>query len=94
MDHRKNIKVKFSKLGREKSWGYAHYEDYSVEVDIRARGKKLLEILTHESTHLILPEADEDEVERISIAITNMLWSQGYRRVDNSNTVPMQDGKK
>jgi len=91
---RRRIKVKYSKLGRDGVWGYAHYEDNSIELDVRATGKKHMELLHHEAIHLLLPRAGESEVERISIALTDLLWSQNYRRVDNENKIPLQDGKK
>ena len=88
------IKVKYSKLGRDGVWGYAHGDDNSIELDTRLKGKKHLEILLHESLHILHPQMTEDEVEIKSIALTGVLWKEGYRRVDNSNTIPMQDGKK
>ena len=94
MQKRKHIKVKYSKLGRGQKWGYAYPELFMIEIDVRAKGKKLLEILLHESTHITLPKASESQVERISIALTNMLWKQGYRKIDNDNSEPLQDGKK
>lgn len=94
MEKRKHIKVKYSKLGRDGVWGYAHPHEHTIEVDSRLKGKKLLEILLHESTHITLPKASESQVERISIALTNMLWKQGYRKIDNDNSEPLQDGKR
>lgn len=89
---RKKIKVRYSKLGRDRVWGLAHYVDNSVELDVRLKGKKHLEILTHESLHLLLPEASEEEIERISISLINVLWKEGYRRVDDADGFLMQDG--
>jgi len=88
------IKVVYSKLGRDGVWGYAHGDNNSIELDTRLKGKKHLEILVHESLHIIHPEMTENEVEIKSITLTNLLWKEGYRRVDNSNSIPMQDGKK
>ena len=94
MGIRKRIKVKYSKLGREQSWGFAHYGENMIEIDERLKGKKHLEIIIHETTHLLLPTANEIEIERISINLTNILWKDGYRKFDNSTDLPMQDGKK
>lgn len=91
---RKRIKIKYTKLGREQSWGMAHYDTNTVELDERLKGKKHLEILLHETLHLLLPEAGEEEIVRISVNLTNILWSQDYRRFDNSTDLPMQDGRK
>lgn len=91
---RKSIKVRYLKLGRNRAWGMANYEDNSVELDERLKGKKHLEILTHEVIHLLIPEASEEETERISIGLINILWKEGYRRIDNSDDELLQDGKK
>ena len=88
------IKVVYSKLGRESVWGYAHYADNTIELDERLKGKKHMEIMMHEALHLLDKNASEKKVEDISIALTNLLWKAGYRRVDDSNTIPLQDGKK
>lgn len=90
----KNIRVKYLKLGRNKVWGYATPSTNVVELDERLKGKKHLEILTHEVIHLLLPGASEEETERISIGLTKVLWSQGYRRVDDSDHLPLQDGSR
>jgi hypothetical protein len=91
---RKAIKVIYRKLGRTKAYGWAHHEDNVIEIDSRLRGKKELEILLHESTHVLFPELDEDEVIEVSIAYTKLLWSLGFRKVDNSNHERLQDGTK
>lgn len=88
------MKVIYSKLSRKKAWGMAHYEDNTIELDERLKGKKHLEILTHEAFHLLFPEMEEEEVVQKSILLTNLLWKEGYRKVDNSNTLLLQNGKK
>lgn len=93
MPRRKNIKVKYCKLGRAQVWGLADVVSNCVELDERLRGKKHLEILTHEVVHLLLPMASEQETERISINLTTVLWKEGYRRIDNSADEPLQDGR-
>jgi hypothetical protein len=89
---RRKIKVVHQKLGRERAYGIA--EDDTVYIDQRLTGKKHLEILVHESLHVLWPEADEDEIVKKSVLLTNTLWNEHYRRVDNSNHTPLQDGKK
>lgn len=86
------VKIQYVKLGREKIWGHA--DEYPIKVDSRLKGKKLLEIIVHEATHHILPEATEEEVERISIKLTHTLWHEGYRKIDDENKIPLQDGSK
>jgi hypothetical protein len=92
MANRRKIKVVYQKLGRERAYGIA--DDDTVYVDPRLTGKKQLEIIVHESLHVLWPEADEEEIERKAIILTNTLWYEHYRRVDNSNKIPLQDGKK
>lgn len=86
-----NIKVKYSKLGRNKAWGFAHSEDNSIEIDVRAKGKKHFEILIHEALHLLFPELKESDVVKKSKSLTNVLWKENYRRIDNDTTQPLQD---
>jgi hypothetical protein len=87
-----NIKVEYRKLGREKLWGEAHSDDNIVVLDSRLKGKKHLEILTHETLHLLLPGANEEEIVRISTALIKILWKENYRRIDSDDNVPLQDG--
>lgn len=78
----------------KKVWGYADLATREIHIDKKANGKKHMEILIHEMTHLLLPEASEEDVVRISIYITNTLWQQKYRRIDDRNHEPLQDGTK
>jgi hypothetical protein len=87
------IKVIHKKLGREQAHGIAE-SDGIVYIDSRLKGKKHLEILLHEVGHLQNPDDTEEEVIEKSVTLCNILWQQGYRRVDNSNDVPLQDGSK
>ena len=84
------IKFKKVKLGRQNIWGLA--DEYPLQIDIRCRGKKELEIYIHESLHYLFPKMSEEEVERKAILLTNTLWHEGYRKTDNSNDQPLQDG--
>jgi hypothetical protein len=93
MPKRKRIKVVYNKLGRANAWGLADTDGHMVQLDERLRGKKHLEILVHEVVHILLPDASEEEVERISINLTTVLWKEGYRRIDNSSDEPLQDGR-
>ena len=86
------IKVIRKKLGKSRLWGEADYHDDSIILDPRLGGKKELEILIHEAIHILRKDVTEEETERISIELTHLLWEQDYRRVDNTNTIPLQDG--
>jgi hypothetical protein len=88
----KKIKVIYKKLGKEKVYGFANLGDNEIEIDVRLKGKKHLEIMLHECLHILYPEAEEDEIVRNSIILTNTIWWEHYRRVDNNNSTPLQDG--
>jgi hypothetical protein len=85
------IKVKYQKLGKQKVWGLADSEGI-IYIDSRLKGKKHLEILIHEALHILLPEAEEDEIVEKSIALTNLIWKQRYRRIEEDKKEPLQDG--
>ena len=85
------IKFERVKLGRQKIWGQV--DGYPLQIDLRLKGKKELEIYIHEALHYLWPQCDEDEIETKAITLTNTLWHEGYRKVDNSNIIPLQDGK-
>ena len=87
----KRIKVKYRKLGKHKAWGLASSEGF-IEIDASLKGKKHLEILLHECAHLLWPEDDEDEIVRKSIILTNTVWHEKYRRIEDQNHLPLQDG--
>lgn len=88
------IKVLYRKLGRERVNGLAHCGYNEIEVDHRLKGKKLLEIIIHESLHILYPDQGEEEVQKKAIILTNTLWAEHYRKIDNDTTQTMQDGSK
>ncbi|MFY7937713.1 MAG: hypothetical protein ACOVOQ_10055, partial [Flavobacterium sp.] len=63
-----------------------------VELDATLKGKKHLEILLHECLHLLYPDDSEEEIVQKSVSLTNTLWHEKYRRVDDKEDLPMQDG--
>jgi len=85
------IKIIYKKLGREQAHGIAE-SDGNVYIDARLKGKKHCEILIHEVLHLLNPKDDEKTIIRKSVTLTKILWNEGYRRVDDSNDEPLQDG--
>ena len=82
--------IKFVRVKLGKNWGEA--DNYPLRIDDSCHGKKELEIYIHESFHYLFPELSEGEVEKKSILLTNTLWHTGFRKVDNSNDIPLQDG--
>lgn len=88
----KRFKVVYKNL--KKAWGYADLDKKEVIMDRTLNGKKHMEILVHELAHLLWPDDTEEEIVRKSIYITNTLWQQKYRRIDDRNHTPLQDGSK
>lgn len=88
------MKIKVIHKKMKNNWGLADPINKTIEIDERAKGKKHLEILNHELTHILFPDMSEEDVERISIEYTNLLWKLMYRRVDNANHQLLQNGKK
>jgi len=87
-------KILYTKLGRAKRWGQYSFDTHLIELDYRLKGKKHCEILIHESLHSRFPELTEESITEAAIYLTNILWIDGYRKVDNSNDIPLQDGSK
>jgi hypothetical protein len=87
------IKIIYRKLGREQAHGIAE-SDGVVYIDSRLKGRKKMEILIHELLHLQNPLDDEETIINKSVTLCKILWKEGYRQVDNSNDVPLQDGSK
>ena len=85
------IKIIYKKLGREQAHGIAE-SDGIIYLDPRLKGKKHFEILIHEALHLLNPNDSELAIIKKSITLTKVLWKEGYRRVDDTNDEPLQDG--
>jgi hypothetical protein len=85
------IKIIYKKLGREQAHGIAE-SDGNIYLDTRLKGKKHLEICVHEVLHLLNPNDSELAIIKKSITLTKVLWKEGYRRVDDTNDEPLQDG--
>jgi hypothetical protein len=85
------IKIIYRKLGREKAHGLAS-KDGVIEIDERLKGKKHLEILIHELLHCQNPRSSEATIVKNSVMLTRILWKEGYRRVDQKEDEPLQDG--
>ena len=85
------IKIIYKKLGREQAHGIAE-SDGNIYLDPRLKGKKHLEIMIHEILHILNPNDTELAIIKKSITLTKVLWKEGYRRVDDTNDEPLQDG--
>lgn len=74
--------VIYKKLLNRGTTGLVEPDQNIIYADIRLRGKELLDILLHEGTHIVQPYLKEESVNDIGIELSNMLWDQGWRRVD------------
>jgi hypothetical protein len=64
----------------KKVWGWSYNDKNKIELSKKLKGKKHLEILTHEHLHLLLPAYDEEWIKEMAKAMSEILWRQGYRR--------------
>lgn len=78
------MEIIYKKLGREKVYGLADDGANTIEIDSRLKGRHHLEILIHESLHILFPDKSETAVTRSARRLANILWRQHYRRVDNN----------
>ena len=85
------IKIIYRKLGKEQAYGISS-SDGVIEIDEWLKGKKMMEILIHEILHLLNPKDDEKTIIRKSVTLTKVLWSEGYRKIDDTIDLPLQDG--
>ena len=85
------IKIIYRKLGKEQAYGISS-SDGVIEIDERLKGKKMMEILIHEILHLLNPKDDEKTIIRKSVTLTKVLWKEGYRKIDDTIDLPVQDG--
>jgi len=85
------IKIIYRKLGKEQAYGISS-SDGVIEIDERLKGKKHCEILIHEILHLLNPKDDEKTIIRKSVTLTKVLWNEGYRKIDDTIDLPLQDG--
>ena len=87
------IKIVYRKLGKEQAYGIAS-SDGVIEIDERLRSKKHLEVLIHKILHILNPKDSENTIIKKSVTLTKILWKEGYRRIDQSDHEPLQDGTK
>lgn len=81
----KRIKVvekRLRKHGGKKVYGQAH-ENGLVEIDPRQDSIEYLDTLVHEILHIKFPKLTEKEVIQISNDITNAIWGQNFRKIQD-----------
>lgn len=76
------IKILYKKLGRNQAHGLSWVKERLIQVDSNVRGKDLLETLIHEILHCQNPKWPEIQVIGHSKEMTELLWEQGFRKVE------------
>lgn len=76
----KSVKVKERKLGRERAYGLYH-ENGLIEIDPRIAPQEYMRVLIHEYLHHYFPGWTEEKVDESSIALSNFLWDNSYRKI-------------
>jgi hypothetical protein len=69
------------KLGRHKADGLC-WDDGTIEIDPRLKGKRRLETLIHEMLHHRNPHWTEEKVEAEGEVLARFLWKHGVRTLD------------
>lgn len=69
------------KLGRHKADGLC-WDDGTIEIDPRLKGKRRLETLIHEMIHHRHPHWTEEKVEAEGEVLARFLWKHGIRTLD------------
>ena len=78
---RKVKEIVHRKLGKHNAIGLA-WEEGKIEIDERLRGEEALYVLVHEIMHIQNPTWGEAKVIGHSKHLSNILFKEGYRKVD------------
>ena len=62
-------------------WGLAFPHEWRIEIDPALDDQTLLDIAIHEAAHVVLPELEETQVDRLGRHAADLLWRMGFRRV-------------
>ncbi len=73
-------KVRFSFKRNHGCWGLAFPKEYRIELDPHLSDQTLLDIAIHETAHVVVPDLDEEAVDRLGRACADVLWRLGFRR--------------
>jgi hypothetical protein len=82
MPKKEPIKVVHRKLGKHKAIGLAWKEERIIELDTRLKGFDFLSVAIHEILHVQNPKWSEIKVEGHAKEMAEILWLQGFRKVD------------
>jgi len=80
----RSIKVIEKRLGRERAAGIVYPDSIdTIHIDPLLKAHDSLEILLHESMHLLLPDCPEMKVRAYSMRLQKLLWKDGWRRIQH-----------
>ena len=75
-------KIRYRHKRNRGVWGLAYPDEWKIELDPEMGDKLLLEVASHEVTHVVIPDLDEAAVDRLGKQIADVLWRLGFRRED------------
>lgn len=58
----------------------AYPSEYRIELDPYLDEKTLLDIAIHETAHVVVPDLDEEAIDRLGRACADVLWRIGFRK--------------
>jgi len=61
-------------------WGLAFPHEWRIEIDPALDDKTLLDIAIHEAAHVVIPDLEEAQVDRLGRQAADLLWRMGFRR--------------
>ena len=73
-------RIRIRKIKSDAVWGLALHDKREIHLDERMDDKTLLDIASHETLHIELPDMDESAVDRAARSIADVLWRLGFRQ--------------
>jgi hypothetical protein len=73
-------KIRYCYKRNRGMWGLAFPHEWRVELDPELDDQTLLDIAIHEAAHVVLPDLDEGQVDRLGRHAADLLWRMGFRR--------------
>ena len=61
--------------------GEAYLDVFKLYIQTRQPNKEYLGTLIHEAAHCIFPDLTEYQIRKFERIMTNLIWSEGYRRM-------------
>lgn len=75
-------KIRIARRRNHGVWGLAFPKEWRIEIDPHIDDKTLLDIATHEVAHVVVPDLDEEAVDRLGRHVADVLWRLGFRLSD------------